>query len=48
VELSVPLEKPATRIRELVAGESLAISGPRLDLRTEVRAQSVLVYRVDF
>ena len=48
VEYACALEKPASRIRELVTGESLETSGERFRLRAEIPAQAVRVYRVDY
>jgi beta-galactosidase len=48
VAFSRDLAKPASKIREIVTGEKIQASGPRLALRTNVPAQSVRIYRIDY
>jgi beta-galactosidase len=48
VAFSRDLGKPASRIREIVTGEKIQATGPRLALRTNVPAQSVRIYRIDY
>lgn len=53
VEYACMLEKPASRVRELVTGELVAhpvaeTSSNRLQLRAEIPPQSVRVYRIDY
>ncbi len=48
VEFSRSLEKPATAIREIITSQKLPITGANLQLKTEVPAQSVRIYRIDF
>jgi beta-galactosidase len=48
VEFSRPLEKPASAIREITTGGQLRITGNTLDLKAEIPAQSVRVYRIDY
>lgn len=48
VAFSRDLQKPASRIREIVTGENIQASGWRLALRTNVPAQSVRIYRIDY
>jgi len=42
------LEKPASGIREIMTDEKITTAGTSLLLRTEVPAQSVRLYRIDF
>jgi len=48
VEFNRDLERPASSIREIVTGEKIAPSGMHLDLRAEVPAESVRIFRIDF
>jgi len=48
VDFSRALEKPASSIREITRGQQIAPSGTTLTLKTEVPAQSVRIYRIDF
>jgi hypothetical protein len=48
VEFARVLERPASSIREIVAGEKISPAGTNLNLKAEVPAQSVRIYRVDF
>lgn len=48
VEFARVLEKPASNIREIMTGEKISMSGTNLDLKADVPAQSVRIYRVDF
>jgi beta-galactosidase len=48
VEFTRKLEKPAAGIREIMTGQEVAHGGTALDLRADVPAQSVRVYRIDF
>jgi beta-galactosidase len=48
VDYTLPLAKPARRIRELVAGESLATAGPAFHLATEVPPERARVYRIEY
>jgi beta-galactosidase len=48
VEFVRVLEKPATSIREIVTGQRVAPTGVKLDLKAEVPAESVRIFRIDF
>jgi len=48
VEFARTLERPATRISEIMTGHKTLPTGTNLDLKAEVPAQSVRVYRIDF
>jgi hypothetical protein len=42
------LERPASGIREIVTGQKISPTGTNLDLKSEVPAGSVRIYRIDF
>lgn len=48
LEFARVLEKPASRIREIMTGQELAQRGTFLSLKADVPAQSVRIYRIDF
>jgi hypothetical protein len=48
VDFSRDLEKPASRIREITKDLKITPTGTSLALRTEIPAQSVRIYRIDF
>lgn len=48
LDFSRTLEKPATRIHEIMTGQELAHAGTNLNLKADIPAQSVRVYRIDF
>jgi beta-galactosidase len=48
VEFARVLEKPASHIREIMTGQEIAHTGMQLNLKANVPAQSVRVYRIDF
>ena len=48
VEFARMLEKSASSIREIVNGEKISWAGRELNLKAEVPAQSVRIYRIDF
>jgi beta-galactosidase len=48
VEFRRELEHPASRIREVMTDRNIATAGNRLQIRTEVPAQTVRIYRIDF
>ncbi len=48
VEFVRELEKPATGIHEIVTGQQITPSGMRLDLKADVPAESVRIFRIDF
>jgi beta-galactosidase len=48
VDLKLPLDKAAKRVRETTTGRALAATGNRLEIQTEVPAQGVRVYRIDY
>jgi len=48
VEFTRSLEKPATAIREIVSGESQSVTGTALSLKTDVPAQGVRIYRIEY
>ena len=41
------LERPASRIREIMTGQEVAPTGANLNLKADVPAQSVRIYRID-
>ena len=48
VEFAEELERPAASVREIVTGETRKAEGRRFKAATEVSAQSVRVYRIDY
>ena len=48
VEFAEELERPAASVREIVTGETRKAEGRRFKVATEVSAQSVRVYRIDY
>ena len=42
------LEKPATRVQEIMSGQRIVPPAQTIQIRTEVPAQSVRIYRIDF
>ena len=48
VEFTRTLEKPAVHIREIFTGRAEQPNGSRLDIRTQVPALSVRIYRIDY
>lgn len=48
VEFTKPLEKPASHIREILSGTEEAAVGSTLNIRTEMPAESVRIYRIDY
>ncbi len=48
VDYALKLEKPASRIRELMTGQSLEAQPNHIRLRVEIPAQSVRIYRIDY
>ncbi|HVN18886.1 MAG TPA: beta-galactosidase [Dongiaceae bacterium] len=48
VEFSRVLERPASSIREVTTGQEIATKGTNFNVKAEVPAQSVRVYRIDF
>lgn len=48
VEFTRALEKPTSRIREIMTGQELAHTGTDLNLKAVVPAESVRIYRIDF
>ena len=48
VEFAEELERPAASVREIVSGETRKAEGRRFKAATEVPAQSVRVYRIDY
>ena len=48
VSFSRPLDKPASSIREIVTGEQLSPTGAKLNLKVNVPAESVRIYRIEF
>jgi beta-galactosidase len=48
VDFVETLEKPAVKVREIIAGDSLQPEGNRFSVTTEVPAQAVRIYRIDF
>lgn len=47
-EFSRILEQPASGIREIVTDQKIQPAGKNLELKTEVPAESVRIYRIDF
>jgi hypothetical protein len=48
VEFAEELERPAASVREIVSGETRKAEGRRFKAATEVPAQSVRIYRIDY
>src|SRR5262249_32218216 len=48
VEFARGLERPASRIGEIMTGEEIAHAGTDLNLAADVPAQSVRIYRIEF
>jgi beta-galactosidase len=48
VEFRLAVEKPASSIREIMTGQDVAPEGAEVNLKTDVPAQSVRVYRIEF
>ena len=48
VEFAEQLEGPAKSVREIVSGETETAEGRRFRVSTEVPAQAVRIYRIDF
>ncbi len=48
VEFSRELEEPASNVREIMTDHTVSTTGRNLSLKTEIPAQSVRVYRIDF
>jgi hypothetical protein len=48
VEFTRTLDKPAVRIREILTGRAEQPNGSRLDIRAEMPALSVRIYRIDY
>jgi hypothetical protein len=48
VEFVRVLERPASRMREIMTGEEIAHAGTNLNLAADVPAQSVRIYRIEF
>jgi beta-galactosidase len=48
VELSLPLDRVPRLVREVTNGQQVAASGNRIQIRTQVPAQGVKVYRIDY
>jgi beta-galactosidase len=48
VQLTLPLDKAPRQVREITSGQPLAGAGARLQIDTEVPAQGVRVYRIDY
>ena len=48
VEFRRAVEKPASSIREIMTGQGVAPEGTEVNLKTEVPAESVRVYRIAF
>jgi len=48
VEFRRAVEKPASSIREIMTGQDVALEGTEVNLKTEVPAESVRVYRIKF
>src|SRR5262249_30259263 len=48
VELSLPLDRAPRLVREVTNGQQVAASGNRIQISTQVPAQGVKVYRIDY
>ncbi|HLZ41068.1 MAG TPA: beta-galactosidase [Candidatus Sulfotelmatobacter sp.] len=48
IEFSRILEKSAARVREIVTGQKISFTGTNLALKTEIPAESVRIYRIDY
>jgi beta-galactosidase len=48
VEFTRALEKPASRIREIASAQEVRPTGTSLTIRSEVPAQAVRIYRIDY
>jgi len=48
VEFAEELERPAARVREIVTAETRKAEGKRFAVKTEVPAQAVRIYRIDY
>jgi beta-galactosidase len=48
IEFNRILEQPASGIREIVTDQTIQTAGRNLELKTEVPAESVRIYRIDF
>lgn len=48
VFFNTQLDKPAAHIREIVTGQSIPPEGQRFQVTTEIPAEAVRVYRIDF
>jgi beta-galactosidase len=48
VQFTRVVEKPASSVREIMTGAKISPAGTDLDLKAEVPAQSVRIYRIDF
>ena len=48
VEFNRTLEKPASSVREIITGYKIEPTGRTLNLKAEVPAQSVRIYRIDY
>jgi beta-galactosidase len=48
VDFSRELEKAPSRVREITANQTIPATGATLRIRTEVPAESVRIYRIDF
>ena len=46
--VALPLEKPARQVREITTGAVVPGAGNRIEIRADVPAQGVRVYRVDY
>jgi hypothetical protein len=48
VEFAEELERPAASVRKIVTGEMRKAEGKRFAVKTEVPAQTVRIYRIDY
>ena len=48
VEFAEELQRPATSVREIVTGDMRKTEGKRFAVKTEVPAQTVRIYRIDY
>jgi beta-galactosidase len=48
VDFHRSLEKPASAVTEISTGQKLQITGTQLEIKAEVPAESVRIYRIDF
>jgi hypothetical protein len=48
VTFTEELRRPVAGVREILSGEKVGVAGKRFAIKTEVPAQAVRVYRIDY